>query len=123
MDYLGLFALGGFVGALATYGLKFIKDFTVFTKALTIIVTSALSGSVILFLDRFAQATSALGAYSVGLLVALMWAYASSAVEQLHSQDRTIKLLGIAHIAACVLVSLVATALFLPPAFREVWGI
>ena len=38
MDYLGLLALGGFVGAIVTYGLKFIDGFSSFAQAITIIL-------------------------------------------------------------------------------------
>lgn len=120
MDYLGLFALGGFVGAVATYGLQFIKDYAAFWKALTVILSATLSGAVVVFLDRFTQAGKALGAYSVGLLLALMWAYTGTAVENMKSTNKTIRLLGIGHVAACVLASLIVAALFLPPAFRDV---
>lgn len=123
MDYLGLFALGGFVGAVATYGLQFIKDYAAFWKALAVILSSALSGAVVVFLDRFTHVDKALGAYSVGLLIALMWAYTGPAIENMKSTNRTIRLLGIGHIAACVLASLIVAALFLPPAFRDVLNV
>ena len=122
MDYLGLLALGGFVGAIATYGLRFIESFETFAKALTTIFTAVLSGTVILFLDRFTNVGKALGAYSVGLLLALMWAYVGSAVDNIGSKNASLRLLGWGHIFGVVIVSIVAAALVLPPAFREVWA-
>ena len=121
MDYLGLFALGAFVGAVVTYGLQFIKGYSDFTKGVVTILAAALSGSATAFLDRFSNHTKALGAYSVGLLIALMWAYAAVAVAHIQSADRGLRLLGWAHICGAVLASLTAAALVLPPAFRETW--
>ena len=122
MDYLGLLALGGFVGAIVTYGLKFIDGFSSFAQAITIILAAALSGTAIVFLDRFTNKTSALGAYCVGLLVALMWAYARVAVDNIKSDNSSLRLLGWAHIVGVVVVTAVAAALVLPSAFREAWG-
>lgn len=123
MDYLGLLALGGFVGAVVTYGLKFIDGFGSFAQAVTIILAAALSGTVVLFLDRFAHKTSALGAYSVGLLVALMWAYATVAVEHIKSDNSSLRLLGWAHMLGVVLITVAAAALVVPSAFREAWAV
>ena len=121
LDYLGMFALGGFVGALVTFGLRFITGFPTFAKALTMILGAALSGTVLLFIERL-DSGRALGAYCVGLLIALMWAYARLAITHIKSTDRGLKVLGWAHIVGVVLATLVALALVLPPAFREMWS-
>ena len=94
MDYLGLFSLGAFVGAVVSYGLQFIKSYTDFAKGVVTILTAALSGSATAFLDRFSNHTKALGAYSVGLLIALMWAYAAVVVTHIRSTDGGLRLLG-----------------------------
>ena len=122
MDFLGLFALGVFVGCVATYGLQFISTYRNFAQGLTVILAATLSGTVVLFLDRFAQVGKALGAYSLGLLIALLLVYVPIALANIKSSQASIRWLGLAHIAACVLASLVAVALVLPPAFREVWA-
>ncbi|MGA7814530.1 hypothetical protein [Caballeronia sp.] len=122
MDFLGLFALGGFVGSIVTYGLRFVQGYDVFVRSITTILAAALSGTAIVFIDRFSAHTSALGAYCVGLVIALMWAYSRIAVEHIGSDKPEIRLLGWAHIFGMVLSSVIAAALVLPPAFRDAWG-
>ena len=102
--------------------MKFIDGFSSFAQAITIILAAALSGTAIVFLDRFTNKASAFGAYSVGLLVALMWAYAKVAVDHIKSDNPSLRLLGWAHIVGVVLVTVAAAALVLPSAFREAWA-
>jgi hypothetical protein len=118
MDYLGMLCLGGFVGGIVTYGLHLIERFDTFARAVTTILAAALSGSVILFIDKF-NTGKALGAYCVGLLVALMWAFGNVALRNVQSKNPSLRILGWAHIVGVVVVTLVVAALFLPSAFRE----
>ena len=122
MDYLGLFCLGAFVGAIVTYGLKFISGFGTFAQAVTLIMAAALSGTAILFVDKFAGSIVALGAYTVGLLVAQVWAFAAVAMENIKSDNPSLRLLGWVHVVGVITITLIAVALVLPPAFREMWG-
>lgn len=142
MDYLGLFALGCFVGTLATFGLRFIKDAETWKQGLTTMIASTLSGTAILFVERF-RTSNALGAYSLGLLIALLWTYADEAVCKINAKEPetdaadpnaaknttpgmmnsySYKFLGYAHLIFIVLASVIALALVLPPAFGDVWG-
>lgn len=121
MDYLGLFCLGGFIGALVTYGLRFVEGLKGWQQLLATIIAAVFTGAVIAFVDRF-KASPALGAYAVGLLIALMWAYAQIAVTHIASDRRSTRLLGWAHIVGTTLVTIAAAALVLPPAFRQAWG-
>ncbi len=136
MDMLGLFSLGCFVGAIATFGLRFIKDAETWKQGLTTMIASTLSGTAILFVERFRN-SGALGAYSLGLLIALLWTYSDEAVNKINAQDsgnapseartglvnsRSFQFLGWVHLVFIVLASLVAVALVLPPAFKDVWG-
>ena len=120
MDYLGLFCLGGFIGALVTYGLQFAQALATWQQMLATIIAAVFTGAVITFIERFKN-SPALGAYSVGLLVALMWAYAKTAVENVRSPDQAVQMLGWGHIIGAILVSVVAAALVLPPAFHDAW--
>jgi hypothetical protein len=120
MDYLGLFCLGSFIGALVTYGLQFAQGLAAWQQMLATIIAAVFTGAVITFVDRFKN-SPALGAYAIGLLVALMWAYAKVGVENIRSPLQSVQLLGWGHIGSAVLVSAVAAALVIPPAFRQAW--
>lgn len=79
MEYLGLFCLGVFAGAIATLGLRFIKDVDQWQKALAVVLPAVLSGLAMVVVDRF-KYSPALGSYPLGLVAALMWAYIDTAV-------------------------------------------
>lgn len=123
MDYLGLLCLGAFVGTIVTYGMHFITNWDSAAKAMTAILAAALSGASVAFLDHFSKHTEAVGAYCVGLLIALTWLYASVALANIRSDLPSLRLLGWLHLAGVVVINLVAAALVLPPAFRQMWSI
>lgn len=124
MDYLGLFCLGClgcFIGALVTYGLPFVNAVQSWQSFIATIIAAVFTGVVIAFVDRF-RTSKAVGAYAVGLLVALMWAYSSTAVKLIRdTTDNVFPILGWAQLAGTVVVTVVAVALVLPPAFRDAW--
>ncbi len=120
MDYLGFFALGGFVGGIVTYGLHSIKGYANFEKAIIIILAAALNGPVVLFIDKI-HSGQALSTYCVGLLIALMWAYATVALKNLRNKNPSLRQLGRLHIIGVVLATLISAALVIPPAFRDTW--
>jgi hypothetical protein len=124
MIYLGMLALGGFVGGLLTWGLQFVQAWRDFSKAVTFILGAAFSGASFGFLQYLLKtnpAGAAASTYPIGLLLALMWFYASIAIDNIRSQDRQRKILGWGHIAGLVAINMAAAALVLPPAFREAW--
>src|SRR5262249_10453111 len=118
MYYVGLFSLGCFVGTLATFGLKFMTDAETWKQGLATMITATLAGSAALFVERF-RTSDALGAYCVGLLIALMWTYSDVAVKNMKSTDPTSKILGWLQLTGIVLVSAMAAVLVLPTAFCE----
>ena len=120
MDYLGLFCLGAFVGALVTYGLPFVQGLGDWRTLLATIIAAVFTGVVIAFVDRF-RTSKAIGTYAVGLLVALMWAYSRTAVALIKGSNDAVQILGWAQLAGTVVVTAIALALVLPPAFRDVW--
>jgi hypothetical protein len=50
-----------------------------------------------------------------------MWAYIPIAVKNFTSPDPNVHLVGWAQFIGTAVVSIVAAALLLPPAFREAW--
>ena len=121
MDYLGLFSLGAFVGAIATFGLRFMKDAQTWKQGLFVMIAATLSGTAILFVDRFRN-SEALGAYPLGLLISLMWAYADVAIANIKSDGKPSRIVGWLHLIGVTLASLIAAALVLPPAVRKAWS-
>lgn len=82
MDYLGLFCLGAFVGTIATLGLRHIKNIDEWQKALAAVLPAVLSGVAMVTVDRFKN-SAAFGAYPLGLVAALMWAYIDVAITNI----------------------------------------
>lgn len=120
MDYLGLFCLGAFVGTIATLGVRFINNVTEWQKVLAAVLPAVLSGVAISFVDRFKYSPS-LGAYPLGLVAALMWAYADVGVKNLTSkQNNGIKVIGFLHLFAAGLVTIFSAVLTLVPAVEQV---
>jgi len=122
MDYLGLFSLGCFVGTIATLGVKFMKDVATWKQGLATIIAATLAGTATLFVDRF-RSSDALGAYCLGLLIALLWTYADVAVERIQSTIGKIQFLGWLHLVGVILASLGGLALVVPPAVLAAWKI
>ncbi len=76
MAYIGMFALGWFVGSVVTLG--FTQAQNDFLKAGTTILGAALSGVAIAFLDKInavGNARDSIFLYPVGLLIAVPWFY------------------------------------------------
>jgi hypothetical protein len=118
MAFVGMFALGIFVGGLVTLGFRnastSVGDFL---KVLSAVLTGTFGGAVIGFIDKYAAPGSAkidpmsLFMYPVGLLVALLWLYAADILQQ----PTWIKRCGI---GALFTITIVAALLALWPAFR-----
>jgi len=118
VDYLGLFCLGAFVGAVATLGLRFASDIGNWQKVLALILPAVLSGAALVFVDKF-KYSPALGCYPLGLLISLLWAYADLAVRNIQSTSRILFTLGCAHLTVAVLVTATAaTAVTLPAVWQ-----
>lgn len=115
MDYLGLFCLGCFVGAIATIGIRFINNLDNWGKVLGLALPAVLSGIAVVFVDKF-KYSPAFGCYPLGLLVSLLWAYSDKAVEKLQSEKRATIRLGIAHLMGAVVVTGAAATIVVLPA-------
>lgn len=120
MDYLGLFCLGVFVGTIATLGVKYINDVSEWQKVLAAVLPAVLSGVAIAFVDRFKYAPS-LGAYPLGLVAALMWAYSDVGVKNFTcGENKGTKAIGFLHLLAASLVTISSAVLVLVPALKQV---
>lgn len=114
MDYLGLFCLGAFVGAIGTFALRFVKDISDWRKVLALALPAVLSGVSVIFVDKF-KYSPALGCYPLGLLVALLWSFSDTAVQNIVSDRVDRKIIGLAHlIAATALTGLAGLLVIIP---------
>lgn len=112
MPYVGMLALGIFVGCVAVLGFKQAEND--FAKGGTAILAASLGGIAVAFLGKLQLiATSnadCIYMYPIGLLVAVPWFYMPEVI------NLTNKKLMYWAIAGTVLVTLLATSLaFLPP--------
>lgn len=88
MDYLGLFCLGAFVGTIATLGLRHVKSLDEWQKVLAAVLPAVLSGVAMVTVDRFKN-SAAFGAYPLGLVAALMWAYIDVAIANITDSSQS----------------------------------
>lgn len=139
MDYLGLFCLGAFVGTIATLGLRHIRNLDEWQKVLAAVLPAVLSGVAMVTVDRFKN-SAAFGAYPLGLVAALMWAYIDVAIANItgvpkaegsdsaDDQQADAKswarkcqvIIGVGHLAAATLITLSAAVLCIVPAAYQI---
>jgi asparagine N-glycosylation enzyme membrane subunit Stt3 len=117
MDILGLFCLGCFLGSIAVVGLRFMNTQGTWVQGLATTITATLSGTAVLFIKEF---HAAIGAYPIGLLIALLWVYVPDAITKISSSKKTDKAIGWLHLVGVVVVNFVAAAIVVPPAWSEV---
>jgi hypothetical protein len=120
---LGTFCLGLFVGTVASIGIGLITTFETFGKAVTVILSAALGGVTLAFIQvvREFRTGAAIGAYCAGLLVAILWAYAGIATKNILSPDTPHVVMGYLQMAATVLVTGFGGFLFLLPTLIQTW--
>jgi hypothetical protein len=127
MAFVGMLAMGIFVGGVVTLGLR--KAATTigdFLKMMTGVLTAAFGGVVVTFMDRFRPGGPSTGAidsrsffmYPVGLLIALLWLYFED-VWTWGQPHPGLRWIGPAFI---VLITILAAALALLPGFRAALG-
>lgn len=139
MDYLGLFCLGAFVGTIATLGLRFIRDLDQWQKVLAAVLPAVLSGVAMVTVDRFKD-SPAFGAYPLGLVAALMWAYIDEAIANITGVHQAAaptgtdisvpkpgssaqwwrRAIGIGHLGAATIVTGAAAAICIYPAWLQI---
>jgi hypothetical protein len=121
--YLGMLALGGFVGGFLILGIEHTKGLDDFQKLLATVFGAAFTGAVSSFISylRGDRAGSEVYLYPVGLLLALMWAYGRVAVDNISSKEISIQFLGWSHMLGLVVINVLAVALVLNPAVSEIW--
>jgi len=119
MDYLGLFCLGVFAGAIAVIGLGKVQSLTDWRQVLVVVLPVLLSGAAMVFTDRF-KYSPAVGAFPLGLLVSLLWAHIGTALDHIKSAALGSKVVGWAHVAAAVAVTAAALPFVIVPAAGQV---
>jgi len=118
MDYLGLFCLGVFVGTIATFGLRRVASIKDWQTVLGFTLPAVLSGAAMVFIDRF-KYSPAFGAYPLGLVCALMWAYTTVSVDNIKNGPPLIRWLAITHLLVAGLLTLAGACVATYPAFLQ----
>lgn len=119
MDYLGLFCLGVFAGAITTLGLRRISGLTDWRQALVVTLPVLMSGAAMVLVDRF-RYSPAVSAFPLGLAVSLLWATISVALDGLKSSEIGAKAVGWAHVAAAVGLTVASALMVIVPATGQV---
>lgn len=117
--YLGTFCLGGFVGAVVTYGLHLIENYSSFAKAITTILSAALGGVALPFLQNF-DVGGAISGYCAGLLIALMWAYAGTAINNIRDNTLRSQIIGWLHLLGTIAVTALGGFIFALPLIVDI---
>ncbi|MBC7783604.1 MAG: hypothetical protein H7144_07170 [Burkholderiales bacterium] len=122
MAYLGFYCLGAFIGILLTQAVNFINSQKSWASILGITLAAAFGGAVMLFIQILMGKSSVeVFAYPVGLLVAYMWKYSGVAMTHIRApNDLSANALGWGQMGGYILVSLLATAMFVTPAVKEI---
>ena len=118
MDYLGLFCLGAFVGTIATFGMHRAASIRDWQTVLAYALPAVLSGAAMILVDRF-KYSPAFGCYPLGLVAALMWAYASVAFNNLKADAWHLRVLGVLHLTLALLVSIGGGVIATFPAYLQ----
>lgn len=119
MDYLGLFCLGVFAGAITTIGLRRIQVLTDWRQALVVALPVLLSGAAMVLVDRFRYSPAA-GAFPLGLVVSLLWTTIAAALDRLKSPEIGAKVVGWAHVAAAIGLTVISAPLVVAPAVGQI---
>lgn len=121
MSYLGLLALGVFVGTLLCIAVRRTTDWSDAVKVAVAIIGAALSGTVLIFIEDEMRVTSgdAIFMYPVGLAWSLLWLYADQAIENVRSDNGNQRIVGWLHVGAMVLGTVLMLLLLLSEDARE----
>ena len=121
MGYLGMLALGAFVGSLVCIAIRKMINWKDPVKVLTALLSAALAGSAFTFIQKTFGTDPNQGAiymYPVGLLWSLTWLYADQAVEHISSAQHSKKVIGWLHVAGIILSTALVLLLLLSESFR-----
>jgi phosphate/sulfate permease len=120
MSYIGMLALGGFIGYVVTVGIQSVDDWSDLQKILATIISAALTGGVFSFIEFLGgnKLKDALFFYPIGLVLAMLWAYAPSALMQVQSPNNNVQLLAWLRLILAFTASLFVFAILFSPALR-----
>jgi hypothetical protein len=119
MLWLGMCSLGIFIGAVITYGLRKISDWSKPGNVFTSVVGAAVAGGILLFIKYLGGDThpEAVALYPVGLAYGMLCINLTWLTEA----NNTLFIIGIklAHIIAFVVATILLYLLFTNSSFRQ----
>lgn len=116
MLWLGMCALGAFVGYVVTFGLVRITDWSKPLNVISGILSAVVGGSIFLFIERMGGDHSALALYPIGLAYGALCTNMPWVAGQLTTPLQ--KAFAILHVAAFGVATAFLFLLFLSPQFR-----
>lgn len=116
MHWLGMCALGAFVGYVVTFGLVRITDWTKPANALAAVLSAAVGGIMFVFLQRIGSDAGSLALYSLGLGYGALCTNLRWVTEQHASKTQIV--FATLHVAAFAGATILLLLLFLSPTFR-----
>jgi hypothetical protein len=122
VPYIGMLALGGFVGVVVTGGLRFITA-TTLVKIVATILGAVFGGVVLRFLNNTGKPADgyALAGYPIGLMVASFWVYANVLSGMVADPTLSTRITGIAGLLGIIVAT--GFALYLAtPSGRKTFG-
>jgi hypothetical protein len=121
MSYIGLLALGIFVGTLLCIAVRKTTNWSDAVKVVVALLGAALSGAVFTFIEWVTggKLGSALYMYPVGLAWSLLFLYADEAVANVTSTNSKSRVVGWLHMSSMVLATVLVLLLLFSNDFRK----
>jgi len=121
MSYVGLLALGIFVGTLLCIAVRKTTNWSDAVKVIIALLGAALSGTVFTFIDKILGSTlgNAVFMYPVGLAWSLLWLFAEQAIGNVRDPNINLRIVGWLHIIGMVVATVLVLMLLLWDGFRN----
>ena len=122
MKYFGLLTLGVFIGSIISIAVKKNTNWSNVQSYIWSIIGAACSGAVFTFIQYLGGLSlgDAIFMYPIGLLIGLMWILSGNAIENLKSENRSIRLFAILHIVGVLIFSILVLMILFIPGFINI---
>jgi len=121
MSYVGLLALGIFVGTLLCIAVRKTTNWSDAVKVIIALLGAALSGTVFTFIDKILGSSlgKAVFMYPVGLAWSLLWLFSEHAIGNVKDSNENLRIIGWLHITGMIIATVLVLMLLLSEGFRN----